>query len=258
MSNIRNTPKDPIRVPPLRDPGQSSRESLDNLFVEKLAPWLTIALFAIFMAVIEWLRWWLDFPPKPLLLTFLSIGIVVLAIRQFRLTKSKAENLKKGLKCERSIGQLLQTELLPIGYHVFHDCCFDGSNVDHVAIGPGGIFAIETKAWSKPHPDSQIHYDGENVTVDGMQPDRDPVRQASAGAKRIQDVLIEYAGRSPNIRPVVLFPRWFIVGNSFAAPVWVLNPDAFIKCIKKETLRLSPEDIQFFAANLARYIRSTL
>ncbi len=258
MNKISNTPKDPIRVAPLRDPGQSSRESLDDLFVETIAPWLVIALFAVFIAIIEWLRWWLDFPPKPLLLTFAAIVIVALAIRRFRLAKSKADNLRKGLKGEHSIGQLLQTELLPIGYHVFHDCCFEGFNVDHVAIGPGGVFAIETKAWFKPHPDTKVHYDGEKVTINGKEPERDPIRQASAGADRIERVLIEYAGRSPNVRPVVLFPGWFVVGKPFAAAVWVLNSDAFITCVKKETLRLSPEDVQFFAANMARYIRSTL
>ena len=257
MPQISKSPKDPIRDAPLREPGQSLRKSLDDLLLDTVAPWLVVALLALYLAAIEWLRWWFEFSPHPVVLTIIAIAIVLIAIRKIRVAKAKAKDLKLGLKGERSIGQLLQTELLPLGYQLFHDCSFDDFNVDHVAVGPGGIFAIETKTWSKPHGDAQVFYDGETVTINGVPPDRDPVAQAKAGADSIERVLKKFTGQTTYVRPVVLFPGWFVKGKSSGAAVWVLNPDAFIAWVKTEKVRLSPDQVQFFAAGLARFDRST-
>jgi hypothetical protein len=252
------TQKDPIRNAPLREPGQSLRESLDELRFEDVAAWICLAIFSGLAAIDEWLRWWFDFPPHPLVITLVAISVAILALFRIRAAGATARALKLGLKGERSTGQLLQSELLPLGYHVFHDCLFEESNVDHVAIGPGGVFAIETKTWSKPRGNARVYFDGKHVTMDGMSPDRDPIVQAKAGAASISRVLREFTGRSPFVRPAVVFPGWYVEGKSSGAEVWVLNPDAFLAFVKKEPVQLSSEDIQFFAAGLARYIRSTL
>jgi hypothetical protein len=258
MTSANRSPKDPIREAPLREPGQHLRESLSGLVMETVAPWLTLAVIIILAAIVEWFRWSFSLSPHPIPLTIVAIGVVFLAIRQVRIAQVQAKALKLGLKGERFTGQLLQSELLPIGYQVFHDCCFENFNVDHVAIGPGGIFAVETKTRSKPGGDKRVRYDGEHVTVNGMRPDRDPVRQAQAGADRIQRVFEQFVGRSASVRPVVLFPGWFVEGKSSGAAVWVLNPEAFIGWVKKERLQLHPEDISAFSAGLAQYIRGTL
>ena len=43
---------------------------------------------------------------------------------------------------------------VPLGYRVFDDVPGEGSggkfNIDHVLIGPGGVFSIETKNWLLP------------------------------------------------------------------------------------------------------------
>jgi hypothetical protein len=150
------TTKDPIRDEPLRDPGQSLRESLDDLLVDVAFPWFVMAIFVALMAAMEWGRWWLDSPPAPISLTLVACVVAGIAAWKWRGVKAEATRIKTGLKGERSTGQLLQSELLPAGYEVFHDCCFDGFNVDHVAIGPGGVFAIETKTRSKPPGDARV------------------------------------------------------------------------------------------------------
>ena len=55
---------------------------------------------------------------------------------------------KLGYAGEVVVGQSLNI-LLKKGFFVFHDIPFNGFNVDHVAVGPTGVFAIETKARSK-------------------------------------------------------------------------------------------------------------
>jgi len=55
---------------------------------------------------------------------------------------------------EARAGELATAQLLePViagGGRVFHDMQADGFNIDHVAVAPGGIFAVETKHRLKP------------------------------------------------------------------------------------------------------------
>lgn len=43
------------------------------------------------------------------------------------------------------MGELLES-LAPQGWRVLHDISFGRGNVDHVLIGPGGVFTVETKS----------------------------------------------------------------------------------------------------------------
>ena len=61
-------------------------------------------------------------------------------------------------------------------YQVIGDLvCKDGErtfNIDHVVVGPTGVFSIETKHWKKPAgPDHRIFYDGRRILVDGHAPE---------------------------------------------------------------------------------------
>lgn len=51
----------------------------------------------------------------------------------------------KGLRGERAVGRAL--EKLPPTFRVLHDLDTGHGNVDHVVVGPTGLFAIETKEW---------------------------------------------------------------------------------------------------------------
>ena len=66
-------------------------------------------------------------------------------------------------------------------------------NIDHALIGPGGIFAIETKTISKPQSGKcEVSYDGNRVLVNGRAPDRDPIVQAKACARQLREMLADY------------------------------------------------------------------
>src|SRR5689334_11974907 len=103
-------------------------------------------------------------------------------------------------------------QLRAAGYRVFHDVKGgENFNIDHVLVGPGGVFAVETKTRSKPEGrDAKVVYDGECVRVDGMEPDRDPVEQARANADRVRDLLREMTGNWIRVRPVVVYPGWWV------------------------------------------------
>lgn len=92
-----------------------------------------------------------------------------------------ASHCKARRDCERAVGQFLEG-LREGGARIFHDVPAEGFNLDHVVISKHGIYVVETKTISKPSADDRVIYDGEQVTVAGFKPDRDPVMQAAAEA----------------------------------------------------------------------------
>ncbi|HEX9145591.1 MAG TPA: nuclease-related domain-containing protein, partial [Candidatus Binatia bacterium] len=56
--------------------------------------------------------------------------------------KRDVKALRLGRNGERDVGQKLEP-LRKHGYQVFHDIIGDGFNIDHVLIGPAGIFTVQ-------------------------------------------------------------------------------------------------------------------
>lgn len=69
----------------------------------------------------------------------------------FTLMRSKeinqdVNNALKGARAEETVAKMLTS--LPEEFHVVHDVLFDKWNIDHVVLGPTGIFVIETKSFN--------------------------------------------------------------------------------------------------------------
>ena len=166
--------------------------------------------------------------------------------------------MRQGIDGEKVVGQFLE-RLRESGYQVFHDVVGTAFNVDHVLIGPGGVYSIETKTWSKPRQsDARVQFDGERLLIAGKAPDRDPVVQAQAQAGWLKRVLCESTGRTINVIPVVLIPGWYIEqSQNSLRQIWVLEPKALPAFLQQEPKRLSPEDVKLASFHLSRYIRTT-
>lgn len=248
--------RDPIRDTPLRDPGQSLREQMQDRFEDATVPWLVVACLAMAMAVAEWVRWFTNASYIPVTMTVIAVSLCIFVIWRVRRAFVEFLPWKLGLRGERAVGQFLQAELLPRNYTVIHDICIDDFNIDHALIGPGGVFAIEVKTRSKPRRgDARVTYDGEQVLVDGVAPDRNPVIQARAGADRLRLILERYTGRKVAVRPVVLYPGWFVERQPTGVETWVLNEKAFVQFMDCEAAILTKEDCRVLAEGLARYVR---
>ena len=239
-----------------REAGQSLREGLQGRLLEEAVPWLSLTVFAAIFAVFEWLRYLLAWPPMPVIMTVMAGAVGILAYQRIRRLIAGAEALRLGLHGEQTTGQFLQDELPPLGYRVFHDILGERGNIDHVAIGPGGIFSIETKTVSKPERgNARVVFDGSRLTVNGLVPDRDPIAQTKAGAAQLFRIFFEYAGREAPIRPVVLYPGWF-VEQPFRPEVWVLNEKGFVAFVRNETNKLKPDEVVVLASALERYMHN--
>ena len=80
------------------------------------------------------------------------LGLVVAALAGWRLRfhpSEQARTWRRGAAGERHTARLLD-RLTRDGYVVFHDLAVPGSpaNVDHLVIGPTGVFVIDSKQWT--------------------------------------------------------------------------------------------------------------
>lgn len=167
-------------------------------------------------------------------------------------------NLRLGARGEVVVGQRLE-ELRTMGYRVFHDICEKGYNIDHVLIGHGGVFVIETKTISKPvGRKAVVSCKGERLLVDGRELDRDPLRQVRAGADEIASVLERATGKRLQRRGVVLFPGWWIDGRPAGLDVWVLNPKVLPAFLAQEPEVLKPEEVGLLASALEAHVRASM
>lgn len=249
--------RSPLKDKPLRNPGQSLREErVDIVFDKVMAPMMVALLLGIWAAM-EWVRYFVPAPPQPWITSVFAVLSFGYAGWQFRKHWPKVKVLQLAEQGEKAVGQFLDT-LRQSGYQVFHDVVGEGFNVDHVIIGPAGIYTIETKTWKKPQRGSpEIQFDGEHLTAGGRTPDRDPVIQAKAQAGWLKQLLQASTGKVFPVRPVVLFPGWYIKATRESRrDLWVLEPKALPSFLEQMDAQIAPEDLKLAAFHLSRFIRT--
>lgn len=97
--------------------------------------------------------------------------------RAERLQRS-AEAWEQGARGERLTGERLD-QLRTAGWTLFHDVRWPGrarANIDHVAVGPQGVFVIDTKNWS-----GKIHIVSDVLYAGGWRREREVAAAAEAG-----------------------------------------------------------------------------
>jgi hypothetical protein len=193
----------PLKGRPLRNPGQSLDEQIQDTVYDYLVWPALFATFLVVWAAMEWFRYIRPHAPNPILYTAVALAGAIFAGYRFIKALPRLGALRLGRDGEKVVGQFLET-LREQGYRIFHDVVGDGFNVDHILIGPAGIFTVETKTHSKPSGNPQIVFDGETIRIDGFEPDRDPVVQARAQASWLRELLNESTGRRFDVRSVIV------------------------------------------------------
>lgn len=117
---------------------------------------------------------------------------------------------------------------LPDGWHAFHDIPIGrrGANIDHLVVGPGGVFTINTKNLS-----GSIVVNPRTLTHNGCRTNYLP--KASEEARRVSVLLSAAIGRPVEVRGLlaILADEWTIkkqptdvfVGGPRGAKHWMLR-----------------------------------
>lgn len=148
-------------------------------------------------AALPWPR--LDLPFIGFLLVMLAL-ILALAVNA---SQAGLASFLKGARGEERVARVLA--MLSAEHDVFHGLPAKGGggapgDLDHVVIGPTGVFVIETKRWAG----AVTIVDG-RILVDGREPSRAPVEQVQHAAGALRALLQEACGAPVTVQPILCF-----------------------------------------------------
>ena len=120
---------------------------------------------------------------------------------------------------------------LPAGYHVFHSLeagggvmMWRGGDIDHVVVGPTGVFAIETKNWR-----GRVVVEDQRLLVDGTAPRRPPLEQVRQAVSALQVRLGRAGIYHVHVVPVVCFAGdRFEAGSQMVGEAVVCNASSVL------------------------------
>lgn len=177
---------------------------------------------------IQILQWPLAGSLVVFVLTFTAS--LLLCARWFQNRWRRRANMYLGLIGERYVAEWLDP-LKHDGWFVFHDVPCEGEtgrfNLDHVAVGPGGIWVVETKTHRKGRArpgfkEHEVCFDG-NQIVWPWGEDRSAIQQAAANANWLRNWLKQMTGQSYEVFAVLTFPGYCVTEKKLG-PVRIVNP----------------------------------
>jgi hypothetical protein len=247
--------RSPLKDKPLRYAGQYLDEQIEDKRSELLY-WVLVPSIIIFFAIRDWFRFYNPPPTHPIYITIVAVPLLIWGISKIVQGKREIERLRMARDGEKLVAERLQ-EMIKQGATILNDIQSDRFNIDHVVVSKNGIYLIETKTFSKPaKKEARISFNDEHIFADGVRIDRNPIQQAKALSKWLQDLLVQSTGMKFAIRPVILFPGWFIEPMKRGQEVWILNPKALPAFISNEQVVRKDTDVHLAVFHLSRYVRT--
>lgn len=141
---------------------------------------------------------------------YLSLIFVLIAPFMFKLFKKKIKTIeseglsfRKGAVGEAVVGYVL--EKFPEDYRVIHDLTTPFGNIDHVVVGPSGVYIIDTKNWR-----GIITADGNGeILLNGKQ-QKPEIKNLQRTIMNIKEKIKVLCGEDPYIQGILAFPSAYV------------------------------------------------
>jgi len=219
----RSGKRPPFKEQLLRSPGEGLRREIADInddfagymMSASTFPLLLYCIYTIGIAKVPAVLFWV-----------VGGGVTLLLIWKVMTLVERRRLLRIGLAGEMATGEELNRLMLD-GYHIYHDFPGDRFNIDHILVGPSGVFAVETKARSKESrenrmTEAKVTYDGERLRFPSWVTS-EPIDQAKAQAAWLSKWLSSAVGDPVKATPIVAIPGWYI-DRKTPDGVPVLNP----------------------------------
>jgi Nuclease-related domain len=154
------------------------------------------------------------------------------------------ERLRRGIRGEEAVADVLAG--LPSSYWVLHSVSTGRGDVDHVVIGPTGVFALETKAWEG------AFYRSRGRLFCNGKPAEHVLRQARGAAARVHQLLLD-AGIDLWVEPVVVAARASVARSPMRfRKAYVVSIEGVVGLVTGRRHSLSRSDVLQVVAGLVR------
>jgi Nuclease-related domain len=222
------------------------------------------------LAVAQHGGWIAVFSERPFLPAALAAGCLTLSVicggtygllSVLKLGK-EIRRIYLGLRGEQAVAEKL-AELAPDGYRAVHDFPAGKDwNIDHVVVGPGGVFAIETKTRSKRtappgKKDQEVLYDGKLLMFPWFTDDK-AVRQAEANARWLTNYLKKATGlESVCVTGLLVIPGWYVAYRNSPREhrVRAMPETMLVQHLRDRSRTLSDQEIKQIAFQLDQKCR---
>jgi len=159
-----------------------------------------------FIPLAPWPAW-----IRRIVLVAVAVGVLVLCkwgTRKLDALEKKRVAMVRGASGETTVAKAL--EGFPDDYRVIHDLTTESGNLDHVVVGPAGVFLLDAKNWR-----GVVSADGKaELLWNGQPTDKPLVRQFVGRVMGIKDKVKALApGLDPFFQPVFVFTSARVEAN---------------------------------------------
>jgi hypothetical protein len=187
------------------------------------------------------------------------VGSFILAARWFTERAREYHNRYLGYFGERIVAEHLDP-LKQTGWRVFHDVPAQNNgtkfNVDHVAVGPQGVFVIETKTRRKGgarpgFDDHKVYFDGRSLVWPWGE-DNHGLEQAERTSVWLANTLKDELGERVYVTPILTLPGWWVEmkPSRDSRVCRVTNPKGLTKFLPNGSAILTPQQVNNIAVKL--------
>ena len=167
---------------------------------------------------------------------------------------AQIEQITLGERGEKAVGAALD-ELQSEGYQAVHAIRSGGCDVDHVLVGPGGVFVIETKYRSGNG--MIVFRNGQGLFVGERRRENKAIKQAKSGAHHVACIIQEHCGCSEWVWPMVVFVGNWVVDDQWDdTDVRVFTPESLKSYIREQQPVLLHAEIESIASHLGDVAKS--
>jgi hypothetical protein len=213
--------------PTARAPGQHTRAIVKRLRLRTL---VALGVLAVATALLG-----RTFGLRDMRFLGSEVGLLVAMFVVLRYVMPLVERHDRGATGEEQVGSLLDG-LEGRGWHAIHDASLGNGNVDHILIGPAGVFTVETKSHPGPVRVARIH----GATIGQAQAQRRAIA-------RVTGVEVE---------PLIVYSRaWIDRPLARRKGVRVLPARMLAGYLDRRRRTLSPEQVEQAQARVAGALR---
>jgi len=244
----QNGKKSPLSGHLLRSPGTSLQSRIEDLNLNIMAytavfPTLPLLGYSLYLPLNDAQK------DTTLTVSFIIFFIlVVLLWFGFKIYQLMTERYtcRLELDAEKGVGQELN-QLMADGCRVYHDFPADDFNIDHIVVGPTGVFTVETKGRVRAEKrngkiDATVSYDGNSLEFPGWY-ETEPLLQAQKQADWLNTWLTSAVGEAAYVQPVLALPGWYVVRKA-DRPIKVVSGKEAYSLANPSGINLSDEMIQ--------------
>lgn len=182
-------------------------------------------------------------------LSAVLLGGMVITFWLSLLGKKVGHSIKRGKDAGRgaakaeTVTALLET--LPESYVCLHGLNFDGFTIDHLVVGPGGLFLIEINT-----QDGRITSQDDLLLLNGRCLESDFIARGWSRADQLQSLLKDQTGRTWLIKPVLCFSDAVVEVWGTIKGVVIVNSNYLAAFIKLNRPTLGRDDCAQLAASI--------